>query len=279
LLTRGHKNLVWYNVYRGDVARARRDGFCETVARAKRHCVCLEKIVSTRQTLDWSRRRAWLVASLRRLGKPCGLFAVDDQLASEAIEACLDAGLRVPGEVSVVGVGNFDLACAASPVPLSSVEICDEETAYQAAALLDRLMDRGPSPSDPILIAPQGVIARKSSDFLAISNPVLHRAVRFMEDNYAKPLTMDDVVQAADVSRRTLYGLFALELCQSPAAHLLIVRMQHAKRLLLETDLKIGSIATMCGLQSRRNINRCFWRLENMSPRDWRNCHRTGTSS
>ena len=217
LLSRGHKRLVWYNIFHGAVVDARRDGFAETITAAGRDCTLLEEIPSGRKALDWNRRRLRLLARLRQIEKPCGLFAVDDQLAAEAIEVCLEAGLRVPGDVSVVGVGNLDLACAASLVPISSVDMRDTETAYRAAQLLDGLMGGGPPPESPVFLLPQGVVARQSSDFLAISHPVLHKAVCFIKDNHAKPITMEYIAQAAGISRRTLYYLFAEELGHSPA--------------------------------------------------------------
>lgn len=275
LLHRGYDNLVWCSFYGSNVAVARRNGFLDALAAAGRRCTLCEIDVDSRKAWSWPRRHRWLLAQLRKIEKPCGLFAIDDQLASEVIEVCLDAGLRVPGDVSVIGAGNIELACCTSPVPISSVEMCDEEAAYQAAALLDRLIDGSAPPASPILIRPQGVVARQSSDFLAISNPSLRNAIAFLEENYALPITMEDIAAASGISRRTLYYLFATHLVHSPASHLLGIRMERAKQLLLETDDKLGRIAVRCGLSSSRNMNRCFWRIERLSPRVWQQAKRS----
>jgi LacI family transcriptional regulator len=274
LLYRGYDHLVWFSFFNSNVAAARRNGFVDAIAVAGRHCTLCEMDIGDGNAWTWTRRRQWILRQLRKIKKPCGLFATDDQLAAEVIEVCLDAGWRVPGDVAVVGAGNIELACCTSPVPISSVEMCDEEAAYQAATLLDQLIDDGKPPMSPILIQPQGVVARKSSDFLAISDPSLQKAIRFLEENYALPLTMEDIATAAGISRRTLYYLFATHLIHSPAGHLLDVRMKRAKQLLLETDGKLSRIAVDCGLGSSRNMNRCFWRLEGLSPRAWQQAHR-----
>ena len=48
-------------------------------------------------------------------------MACNDDRGREVLEACRDAGLRVPEEIAVVGVDNDELLCELADPPLSSV--------------------------------------------------------------------------------------------------------------------------------------------------------------
>jgi DNA-binding LacI/PurR family transcriptional regulator len=68
------------------------------------------------------------------------LFALDDTLASEAIEVCREQGWEVPGEISVIGAGNLEIACECSHIPISSVDTREAEVACRAAETLEQMM-------------------------------------------------------------------------------------------------------------------------------------------
>jgi LacI family transcriptional regulator len=55
--------------------------------------------------------------------------------------------------------------------PISSVDQNFEPLGYRGAELLDQLMHGKPPPPEPLRIPPAGLIARKSSDLLAVSHP------------------------------------------------------------------------------------------------------------
>ena len=57
-----------------------------------------------------------------------------------------------------MGTGNIEIACECSHVPISSVDLAEEEIALKAAQVLDRLMRGRTQPQRPIVIAPRGVV-------------------------------------------------------------------------------------------------------------------------
>jgi LacI family transcriptional regulator len=63
------------------------------------------------------------------------VFAGDDMVAAGALRAIADTGLRVPGDISVVGYNDIPLA-ARLPVPLSSVHTAFDQIAATAIELL-----------------------------------------------------------------------------------------------------------------------------------------------
>jgi LacI family transcriptional regulator len=147
---------------------------------------------------EWQRRLHWLAKSLSALPKPLGVLAANDQQALEVLEACELANLSVPETVAIVGVGNYLLAPDAMPTPISSVDTNLELLGYRAAATLDDLMRGGKVPGQLIRVPAKEVVARKSSDLLAISHVNIGRAVRFIWEHAHEPINVADVVRVAE---------------------------------------------------------------------------------
>lgn len=95
---------------------------------------------------------------LKRSPRPDGIFCYNDPVAFGAIKAILDAGLRVPEDVAVVGCGNI-LYDKFLRVPLTSVDQQSTLIGQKAAKLALQLLDvPGPLPRKNILLEPKLVI-------------------------------------------------------------------------------------------------------------------------
>jgi LacI family transcriptional regulator len=212
------------------------------------------------------RLRRWLQA----LPKPVGIFAGHDVWALQVVEACRLAGLRVPEDVAVVGVDNDDLLCELARPSLSSVIVPAERVGYEAAALLDRLLAGDTPPRDPILIPPPGVVSRKSSDVLAIDDPVVAQTVRFLRDSAHLPLRVSDVLRAVPVSRRALERRFQAVRQRGLAAEIRRLHVDKAKQLLANSELPMQTIADRCGFSSQYQFSRAFRREVGTTPTAYR---------
>jgi DNA-binding LacI/PurR family transcriptional regulator len=92
---------------------------------------------------------------------PTAVFAVDDESAAGAIQAIHDAGLRVPGDISVVGMDDIPLAAALQPA-LTTIRIDTEELGRQAAEMLLQLIAE--TPAYPLrVVLPTRLIVRDSA--------------------------------------------------------------------------------------------------------------------
>jgi LacI family transcriptional regulator len=118
--------------------------------------------------------------------------------------------------------------------------------AYQAAALLDRLMAGKKPPKEMVRVPPTGVATYRSTDIVAVDNLQTARALRFISDHYSNPLMgVRDVVAATGLSRRELEKAFRQELKRTPNEEIVRVRIDAIKKLLDTTTLK----AVDCNLQ------------------------------
>jgi transcriptional regulator GlxA family with amidase domain len=87
-----------------------------------------------------------------------------------------------------------------------------------------------------------------------------------MESQYARPLVIEDLASAVGVSVRALHYAFQSELRISPAKHLQRIRLQVARRLLENKNLKIAEVAKVSGFGTPRNLHRAHTREYGVPP-------------
>jgi AraC-like DNA-binding protein len=85
-----------------------------------------------------------------------------------------------------------------------------------------------------------------------------------------EPITVEDVVAVAAMSRRGLHKAFLQHLGCTPGGQLLRVRMERAKRLLLESQYKVEVIGNMCGFTSPNGFSIAFKHATGLSPSEFR---------
>jgi LacI family transcriptional regulator len=95
--------------------------------------------------------------------RPDGIFAYNDPMAIGAIEAILDAGLRVPEDVAVIGSGNLYYG-AKLRIPLSSIDQHTEQIGERAARLTLSLLGSKTRPGNKALIIQPELVIRASTD-------------------------------------------------------------------------------------------------------------------
>ena len=268
-LSRGFTNFIFYSDAANWLYDERGSGFVAALKREGLPCPWLKWQQSPESRNDrdrWKRKCAWLGAQLKKAPKPLALFAANDQLALEALAICKSVGLTVPDQVAIVGAENNLLAPDSMETPISSVDTNLELVGYRGAQVLDECMSGKPAPPEPIRIPPAGLIARKSSDVLAVEHKGVARSLRFMHDHFHEPITIKDVVGIASMSRRGLHKAFVQVLGRTPGEELHELRIQKAKRLLCETTHKIHTVAEMCGYQSANTFCISFRQTMQTSP-------------
>jgi LacI family transcriptional regulator len=98
--------------------------------------------------------------------RPTAVFAANDPSAIGAIQACRDAGLRVPQDVSVIGAGAVEGPL--TPLPfLTTVDWSREALGREAAELLLAAMDDEPPPAREFIAQPM-LVRRQSTARLEV---------------------------------------------------------------------------------------------------------------
>ncbi len=268
-LERGFRHFAWAPFMDDVVNVERHRGFANRLAQSQQSCHLLPTADSRPRA--WALKRRALIAALVAQPKPLAVFAYNDCVAADIIDACDDAGLLVPEAVAVLGVDNDTVLCECVRVPLSSVCHDLEGMAYQAAALLDRMMNGEPPPTEILRVKPRGLVTRRSTDIVAVADLQLARALRFIRDHYANPLLgVEDVVAATEISRRLLEKAFRRELNRSLNQQIVRVRMEKVNDLLVTTDLKVVDVAAATGFARPSHLFRTFRKIFGVSPMSYR---------
>jgi LacI family transcriptional regulator len=207
---------------------------------------------------------------LKTLPHPVAVFACNDTRGRQILAACSSAGVAVPDEVAVLGVDNDEVVCGLSQPPLSSIQPDAFQLGYEGAAILDCMMAGAPPPEQPILIAPKGMSIRQSSDVLAVEDPEVAAAVRYIRDHACEGETVANMVRTLMISRTSLDRHFLKTLGRSPKAEMERVRFERAKQLLAETPYKLERIATMLGFSTAAQFATAFKRYNGCTPSDYR---------
>jgi LacI family transcriptional regulator len=212
------------------------------------------------QLVTWLRDRKW----------PLALMVHNDLRARAIAQICRDEGISVPDDIAILGVDNDDLDCELSDPPLSSVCVPWRRIGYDAASLLDRMLEGEAIEPSMIALPPIGVAERQSTDSVAVSDPEVVAAIRFIREHAHERTSVDDVLREVPIGRRSLEKRFRASLKRTPLEEIRRVHIERAKQLLATTDLSIHDVARRSGFGGSTWFSEAFHDLVGESPAHYR---------
>jgi LacI family transcriptional regulator len=274
LLARRFHRFGYYGVRDLWYSEQRRIGFETTLLEAGYKCSSIESTNLIRSPREGRRVGGQLARWLRSLQPPVGIMASWDLRAQMLSEACTMIGLRVPEDVAIVGVDNDPIACEFCIPQLTSVSRNDREVGWQAANLLSQLLEGKRSLKLPILIPPDRVVARRSTDTLVIEDTEVARIVQQVRDHLNEVFGVERILRLSPLSRRQLEQRFRRSVGSSPYAFLNALRVERAKLLLAQSHKRaLTTVASECGFSELRRFRLVFRRITKLSPAEYRrNC-------
>ena len=211
-----------------------------------------------------------LIRWLRALPKPVGLMTLYDFQSALVIGACHKAGIAVPEEVLVLGTSNDEHICHLTTPSISSIDPNACQIGYEAARLLDLKMNKKQLPDIPVIVAPKGVVQRRSSDMIAVKDPDVVAALVFIRKNIYSGITVNDVVREVSISQSSLLRLFKKHFGRTPEQEICRLRITRAKELLCNTNYTISDIAMLSGFASPEYFVKVFKLNTGMTPIQYR---------
>jgi LacI family transcriptional regulator len=272
LLDRGLRHFAFCGIPRGKnrFQDLRCDLFRRTVQQAGHECNEFPAGSSPGDVEPWERQQRRIAQWLASLPKPVGVMCGFDDRALEVLDASRRAGIAIPDEVALVSVDNDEYICRLADPPLTSIDVNPEEIGYQAAALLERMMNGAKAPRQPVEIEPRGIVTRRSTDILAIDDSQAAAAIRFIRDRACEGINVADVLTEFPRSRSSLERAFKTILGRTPKAEILRVQLERAKNLLARTDLAVADVAAKAGFRSLTYFSAAFRRTLGVSPGAYR---------
>ena len=209
---------------------------------------------------------AWLYA----IPKPIGIMACDDNQGSNLIAACSIRGIKIPTEISVIGVDNDETLCTTSSTHLSSIQIDIEEGGYRTAQMIEKRILNPDMPLEDVVLHPVKIVGRLSTAVYATNDVQIQKAVQFIHQNYTKKISVKDVMGEVALSRRLLERRFKEVTGQTLYQHISDLRIKRFAELLVDTDEQVISIALSLGESDTKSISRRFKQIFGCSPSEYR---------
>jgi LacI family transcriptional regulator len=210
---------------------------------------------------------------LQSLPRPTGVLTPCDLWGVEILQTCQLVGLRVPEDIAVLGVDDDEVACLTARPHMSSVVMPTEAIGRRTASAIDAQLSRRVVRAfirEELLLPPLGIAVRRSTDVLAIDDPHVIAAVRFIHENCHQSINVSDVLNEVSVSRRWLERRIRSTIGTTISGEIRRSRLALAKRLLTQTDASIAEVADDCGYSDLRHIESVFKQELGISPTTFR---------
>ncbi len=236
----------------------------------------MESIVNPKNHREWRQGVRVIERWMNTWKLPLGLLVADPLWARVIVELAHERGWHCPEQIAIVCPHNEEIHCDQPEPGLTAIELPEDKRGYKAAEMLDGLIDakrQGQSPftnPETVLLPPLGIVARHSTDFFAVDNPLVGQALRYIAAHLHKPLDVTTVAKTLGIARRTLDGWFQDSIGATVATEIARLRIERVKRELLAGTDTIETIARRTGFANTRTLNNQFRQDTGISPSEFR---------
>ncbi len=245
-------------------SRLRERGFKARLNEMGRECLVLNE--TNTKLKDW----------LAALPKPAAVMVAYDFKAKEALDTCAQLKLKVPQQVSILGVDNDEIICEYSTPSLSSVKIDHEAFGYESAKILSKMMSSRISNQQLRRLMPVGsVIERESTAPTAPASRLVHRVQNYIRAHLAEDIGVEDVIRhLGGIARRLVDRRFREATGSSIRRTIEDLRLESVKHRLLTTEMSIKRISRLSGYENTQRLKYVFKSRYGLSMREWRKANR-----
>jgi len=216
---------------------------------------------------DLAALKKWLVD----LPKPAAVMTAWDTRATQVLNLCQEARIKVPRHLSVLGVDNDELLDESCVPPLTSILPDHEKLGFVAARELQRLMaGREARAEGPFLAPPLKVVERESSIASTPTTHILSRALDYIRRNATKGIKVDDVAKELGISRRLADLRFQQFNGETINAAITRCKLDAVKKMLATTNRPIKIVSESCGYTDLAYLKTLFKRRFGTTMREWR---------
>lgn len=272
-IEKGFRHFAFCGFGNGLWSRERGEGFVEALALAGKKCAVFNSDYPGVSQPAWEFAEEDEMAKwLDTLPKPVAILACNDLRAVHLINACHQAGLRVPEEVAILGINNDSARCELCAPSLSSIPVDVTDYGRVAGETLEALMN-GVDPSafkEPVLIDPMEVVTRRSTSIMAVEDAAVAQALNLIRENACNGITVEQVAKSVHVSRSLLEKRFRQFVGRPPQVEIRNAQVIRIKQMLSETEYSLAEVAEMTGFEHPEYMSVVFKRLTNTTPSAYR---------
>lgn len=253
----GRKDIIW--------SMFRREGYCGQVASVRK------KEAFVYEVEDFQSETEAISTWLHSLPKPIALLACNDFMARQVTEICLLENIRIPEDISLLGVDNDEFMCNISSPTLSSIRLNFEKHGYDLAKILFKMIREKQIWPARIAVEAIGVVERMSTRHKIISDPYIREIVEFIKHNYTQDIDIRKLVSFIPLSRRAIELKFKKEMHPyTITSYLTKLRLEHFCHLLEHTSMPIKEAAEQSGFIESSNFSTIFRKHMGCTPSAYR---------
>lgn len=253
----GRKDIIW--------SMFRREGYCGRVASVRK------KEAFVYEVEDFQSETEAISTWLHSLPKPTALLACNDFMARQVTEICLLENIRIPEDISLLGVDNDEFMCNISSPTLSSIRLNFEKHGYDLAKILFKMIREKQIWPARIAVEAIGVVERMSTRHKIISDPYIREIVEFIKHNYTQDIDIRKLVSFIPLSRRAIELKFKKEMHPyTITSYLTKLRLEHFCHLLEHTSIPIKEAAEQSGFIESSNFSTIFRKHMGCTPSAYR---------
>ncbi|WP_018916921.1 GlxA family transcriptional regulator [Vreelandella zhanjiangensis] len=156
------------------------------------------------------------------------------------------------------------LSCAGASSSLSMMlEVVRADCSNEVASAVEEMLscDKGLDSPD---------ISTISVDQNQTLPEKLKTSLQLMKNNIEEPLSISEIANWVNISRRQLERLFCNYVNASPSRYYMELRLTRARQLLQQTNKPVAEIAVAAGFVSISHFRSCFYQLFNITPGQFR---------
>jgi len=269
LLSLGHQHFGFVGDARLVFSEERHEGFARTILESRADATCSHADQNATDLLRWA----------IDLPKPAAVLFMNDDSARGFL-SLVHGHVRVPEELSVLGVDDDAVQVELASPRLSSIALPVERIGHEAARILHEMMehpDRTPRRATRVMFPPLTVQDRASTE-VAVPDALVAEAQHQIRALVARSdLSVVSLAEILAVSRRTLERRFRLTLNRAVLSEIHRVRIDRAQGLLTHTTFPMPHVARQCGFKSLRRFTIAFHRTTGITPGKFRRSQRHQT--
>ncbi len=117
---------------------------------------------------------------------------------------------------------------------------------------------------------PKGIVIRQSTESLAVDDPIVSAAAKFINENACRGIGVAEVLAICDSSRSTLHRRFQETIGRSVHDEIVRVRLAEAQRLLATSDVSLATVAERAGFRHQEYMGAVFKAMLGITPARYR---------
>ena len=246
--------------------RMRCSAFTRALRQARGTCLQIHPVSAK----DVDKLQKSLVASIRDIPKPIGLYCVNDSMAAQSLDAIQTLGLSVPDDVVLLGTDNEDYICENAVPTLSSIALDFVQAGRRCVEIIGEV--RSSRRQNPVhdTFGPLKVVQRSSTRRSPRPDKDVIAALDLIRSKALFGLDAKAVSQIFSCSRRMTEIRFKAVTGHTITEEIHAVQLEHAKKLLANPANKISFVPSLCGYTSTPFFHNLFRRETGMTMGEWR---------